>query len=195
MSSKGLSKKVALHPVRIHRRQFLRLGFAAVSAIVFPPRLSAGVQNSAPLEKRLAFFNTHTCERLDVCYCTAGRYDARALAEINHILRDHRTGEVGPIATGLLDLLHTLSLRLETPHPLHVISGYRSPGTNATLHRCNRGVASQSLHVYGKAIDIRVPGIQTLELRGIALALAAGGVGYYPKSDFVHVDIGRVRSW
>jgi uncharacterized protein YcbK (DUF882 family) len=143
----------------------------------------------------LAFFNTHTGERLEACYCTAGRYDPRALKDINHILRDHRTGEVGAVAPDLLDLLHRLCQRFQTPRPFHVISGYRSPETNAALHRQNRGVASQSLHLVGRAIDIRVPGIETGELKTLAVGLAAGGVGYYPHSDFVHVDIGRVRSW
>jgi uncharacterized protein YcbK (DUF882 family) len=143
----------------------------------------------------LAFFNTHTREQLEVCYCRDGRYRSAALRDINHILRDHRTGEVGAIATDLLDLLHRLCLRCESALPFHVISGYRSPETNAALHRKSRAVASQSLHMIGQAIDIRVPGIRTDELRTLALSLAAGGVGYYPQSDFVHVDIGRVRSW
>jgi uncharacterized protein YcbK (DUF882 family) len=143
----------------------------------------------------LAFFNTHTGERLEACYCTAGRYDPRALKDINHILRDHRTGEVGAVAPDLLDLLHRLCRCFQTPRPFHIISGYRSPETNAALHRQNRGVASQSLHMVGQAIDIRVPGIETGELKTLAIGLAAGGVGYYPRSDFVHVDIGRVRSW
>lgn len=143
----------------------------------------------------MAFFNTHTGECLEACYCRAGRYDPGALRDINHILRDHRTGEVGAIAVELLDLLHRLCLRLETARPFHVISGFRSVATNAVLHRKSRGVASQSLHLFGKAIDIRVPGIQTGDLKTLALALTGGGVGYYPGSDFVHMDIGRVRSW
>jgi uncharacterized protein YcbK (DUF882 family) len=110
-------------------------------------------------------------------------------------LRDHRTGEVGAVAVELLDLLHRLRLRFEPEYPFHVISGFRSFATNAALHRQSRKVASQSLHMFGKAIDIRVPGIQTRELRTLALSLASGGVGYYPQSDFVHVDIGRIRSW
>jgi uncharacterized protein YcbK (DUF882 family) len=180
---------------RIQRRQILRLGFAAASAMVFPAGLSAAVRKPAFPEKRLSFFNTHTAERLEICYGAAGRYDAGALARINHILRDHRTGAVGAIATGLLDLLHALTGRLDTTEPLHVISGYRSPETNAVLHAKSRGVASRSLHVCGQAIDIRVPGIRTAALRDTALSLSAGGVGYYPGPDFVHVDIGPVRSW
>lgn len=174
----------------------MRWGLAAASAFLAPRVLKAAVSAPVPSqERRLAFFNTHTGERLEACYCRAGRYDPGALRDINHILRDHRTGEVGAVAVELLDLLHRLCLRFETTRPFHVISGFRSLATNTALHSMSRGVASQSLHLYGKAIDIRVPGIRTGALKTLALALAAGGVGYYPGSDFVHVDIGRIRSW
>ena len=179
----------------IHRRRFLRWGLLAASAFFLPRQAGAAVREATPPGRRLAFFNTHTGESLEACYFKSGCYDPNALRAINHILRDHRSGEVGPIDERLLDLLYTLSRRCENPRPFHVISGFRSPATNAALHLCNRGVAAQSLHVHGKAIDIRIPGLQTCELKGIALSLAAGGVGYYPASDFVHVDIGRVRSW
>lgn len=181
--------------VPIHRRRFLRWGLLAVSVFFLPRQVGAALQEATAPERRLSFFNTHTGESLEACYFKSGCYDPSAHKAINHILRDHRSGEVGPIDERLLDLLHDLSRRCEHPRPFHVISGYRSPETNAALHRGNRGVAAQSLHVHGKAIDIRVPGIQTCELKGLALSLAAGGVGYYPASDFVHVDIGRVRAW
>ncbi len=169
----------------------------AAASVFFAPRvLRAAVSEPDPAsERQLAFFNTHTGERLEACYCKAGHYDPSSLRGINHILRDHRTGEVGAIATDLLDLLHRLRLRVQTAQPFHIISGYRSAETNAVLHRRSRGVASQSLHMVGKAIDIRVPGVRTGALKTLAVELAAGGVGYYPQSDFVHVDIGRVRSW
>jgi uncharacterized protein YcbK (DUF882 family) len=169
---------------------------AAASALLAPRALKAAVSPPAPApERQLAFFNTHTGECLEACYSRAGRYDPGSLRDINHILRDHRTGEVGAIATDLLDLLHRLRLRIQTAQPFHIISGFRSAETNAVLHHKSRGVASQSLHMFGKAIDIRVPGVRTGELRALAIELAAGGVGYYPQSDFVHVDIGRIRSW
>lgn len=195
MSNAERPTDCCLAAVPIHRRRFLRWGLLAASVFFLPRQVSAAQQEPTPPERRLAFFNTHTGESLEACYFKSGCYDPSALRGINHILRDHRSGEVSPIDERLLDLLHDLSRRWEHPRPFHVISGFRSPETNATLHRCNPGVAAQSLHVYGKAIDIRVPGVQTCELRGIALSLAAGGVGYYPASDFVHVDIGRVRSW
>ncbi|RPJ74407.1 MAG: DUF882 domain-containing protein [Desulfobacteraceae bacterium] len=179
----------------IHRRRFLRLGLLAASVCLLPRPVSAALQKKNPPERRLSFFNTHTGESLEACYFHSGCYEPKALRAIYHILRDHRSGEIHPIDGGLLDLLYTLSLRLGDSRPFHVISGYRSAETNATLHRRNRGVASQSLHVYGKAIDIRVPGVHTCDLGGIARSQAAGGVGYYPQSDFVHLDVGRVRTW
>ncbi len=195
MSIAQRSTDVCQAAARIRRRRFLRLGLLAASAFLLPRSLCAGVQGSAATDRRLAFFNTHTGETLKACYFRSGCYDSSALRAINHILRDHRSGEVHPIEGRLLDLLHALASRFETPCPFHVISGYRSPKTNAILHNRNRGVASQSLHLHGKAIDLRIPGIRTSELRDQALSLAAGGVGYYPRSDFVHVDIGRVRAW
>lgn len=179
----------------IPRRRFLRWGLLAASVLLLPRPAAAAQHQKNPPERRLAFFNTHTAESLEACYFKSGCYDPGALKAINHILRDHRSGEVGPIDERLLDLLHALSRRWEHPPTFHVISGFRSPETNAALHSRSRGVASRSLHVHGQAIDIRVPGIRTCELKGLALSLAAGGVGYYPASDFVHVDIGRVRSW
>ena len=110
-------------------------------------------------------------------------------------MRDHRSGEVKAIDTQLLELLHALALKTSPQAPFHVISGYRSPATNKKLRKKSTGVASRSLHMQGKAIDIRIPGFKTRKLRNVALKLKAGGVGYYAKSDFVHVDIGRVRYW
>jgi uncharacterized protein YcbK (DUF882 family) len=115
--------------------------------------------------------------------------------DINHILRDHRTGEIKPIDPDLLDLLHALRTRLGTQRPFHVISGYRSPCTNEQLRSRSRGVARKSMHLFGKAVDIRIPGHDLADLRQAALAEQAGGVGYYPRPGFVHVDVGRVRFW
>lgn len=191
MPWRAWAKSLLNPPGGIHRRHFLKLSLAAASALTLVPPAAA----ARTAERRLAFFNTHTGETLDICYGTPEGYDPQALAQIDRLLRDHRTGEVHPIDPGLLDLLHTLRHRLETSRPLHVISGYRSPVTNAVLHERSRGVAAHSLHVHGKAIDIRIPGIATAHLRNAAVLLAAGGVGYYPGPDFVHLDIGRVRCW
>jgi uncharacterized protein YcbK (DUF882 family) len=117
------------------------------------------------------------------------------LAEIDHILRDHRTGEVRPIDTELLDLAHALGESLGAPGPFHVISGYRSPKTNALLRASGNGVASKSLHLQGKALDIRLPGCDLRRLRRAAVDLKGGGVGHYPGPNFIHIDVGRVRYW
>lgn len=177
------------------RRDFLKLG-AVATGILFNPLIAmAAFDSRSNPFKNLAFYNTHTHERLQVCYYRNGKYDIKALSKINHILRDHRSGEVKAIDTQLLDLLYTLSLKTNPQARFHVISGYRSPATNEKLRKKGRGVALRSLHMQGQAIDIRIPGIKTRQLRSVARKLKAGGVGYYPKSDFVHVDIGRVRSW
>jgi len=177
---------------RISRRGFLALGCMTLAAWSLPGR-SAAVKATPP--KTLAFYNTHTGESLETCYWRDGSYVPGALADIDLILRDHRSGEVKPIDRGLLDLLFDLKASVGETEPFHVISGYRSPVTNATLRKRSRGVASRSLHLVGKAIDIRVPGLETKALNDAALKLRGGGVGYYPKPAFVHVDVGRVRRW
>jgi uncharacterized protein YcbK (DUF882 family) len=148
-----------------------------------------------PPSRELRFENLHTGERLAVEYCAAGQYLDDALAEINHLLRDFRTGDVGRIDPALLDLLHVLQQRTGSREAFQVISGYRSPATNATLHRRSSGVAEHSLHMEGRAIDIRLAGVRLPDLRDAALSLQRGGVGFYPASNFVHVDTGRVRAW
>ncbi len=126
-----------------------------------------------------------------VCWCEG----KRIRAEIDIILRDFRTGEVESIDRNLLDCLQLLQQNLEVVEEFHVISGYRSAETNQTLARMSGGVAKKSLHMRGMAIDIRIPGIQLTRLQTAAAALKMGGVGFYPKPDFVHIDVGRVRYW
>jgi uncharacterized protein YcbK (DUF882 family) len=182
----------------LDRRSFLGLGAGAAAAALIPSRAHAAPAAAKAPERVLAFFNTHTGERLKTAYCCGGVYQPAALDEINHILRDFRANEVKPIDPRLLDLLHELGGTLETGQPFHVISGYRSPHTNALLRSrggAQTGVASRSLHMVGKAIDIRLPGVKLDHLRGAARSLKLGGVGYYPSSNFVHVDTGRVRYW
>lgn len=177
------------------RRGFLGMGAAAAAAALVPGRARAATRGP---ERSLGFFNTHTGERLKAAYSFGGEYDPEALKEINFILRDFRANEVKPIDPRLLDLLHELGGTLETDSPFHIISGYRSPHTNALLRTrggAGTGVASGSLHMVGKAIDIRIPGVKLDHLRAAARSLKLGGVGYYPASNFVHVDTGRVRFW
>ena len=178
-----------------NRREFLKFGATfMVSAMVPLPALAA-VSQKAGGRRELSFFNTHTHESLDVCYFEQGGYRPEALERVNTILRDHRTGEIQPIDCRLLDILHALKTRIRPRTPFHIISGFRSPTTNAMLRRKTGGVARTSYHIKGKAIDIRLPGYRAQRLRKQCIALRSGGVGYYPKSDFVHIDTGPVRTW
>lgn len=150
----------------------------------------------APVQARqLAFLNTHTGDTFSDAYWENGNYVPDAMAAINHVMRDHRSGEAHAIDPRLLDQLHTLKGLVEAPAPFQIISGYRSPATNAALHENSSGVATRSLHMDGRAIDIRVRGVELPRLRDAALGMSAGGVGYYEASDFIHVDTGRVRRW
>ncbi len=175
---------------RSSRRLFLKSGLAAIaSAAVWP------AQAKILDRRRLAFENLHTGERLDTVYWADGAYEPGALHDINVVLRDFRNGQIHPIDPNLLDLLVRLQTRLDSAAPFQVISGYRSPQTNAMLAAYTDGVAAGSLHMSGMAIDIRVPDRALGQVHQVALEMAAGGVGYYPRSDFVHVDTGRVRHW
>ena len=180
---------------RFSRRRFLQLSAVTVLAGTAPRLSFAAVRDGSCDKRSLSFYETHTGESLKTIYCINGEYQPGALADINHILRDFRTGEVKLIDTRLLDLLHAIKLKLDTNKPFHVISGYRSAKTNALLHKRNKGVAKNSLHIYGKAIDLRLPGCTLCHLRRMAIDLRGGGVGYYPRPDFVHLDVGRVRYW
>jgi len=145
---------------------------------------------------RLRFYHTHTGERLDIVYRQGNNYDQNSLARINQYLRDYRTGEIREYDPHVLDLLHDLLVAVGHPNAeINVICGYRTPHTNEYLRTHGHGVAKHSLHMQAMAIDIRMPGVPTSELRDAALALQRGGVGYYSASDFVHVDVGRVRRW
>jgi len=174
------------------RRDFLKFSAAAAATLAAPLALA----NSAPVgEREIRFYNLHTGEHLSATYWADGVYVPDELQAMNYLLRDFRTGDVKRIDPGLFDVLYALQQKLEKRGVFHVISGYRSPATNAALRRHHEGVAKHSLHMKGKAIDIRLPGVELKHLREAALDLHAGGVGYYPRSDFVHVDTGRPRFW
>jgi len=175
------------------RRSFLKgLGATMTTVAVIHP-VNALAKLSA--ERRLVFYNTHTSEKLDVIYFSGGRYLPDALNEMDHLFRDHRTGEVHAMDPGLFDILHGLASLAKPTESFQIISGYRSPSTNAMLRKRSKGVARKSFHMRGQAVDIRLPGVDTKRLRDMAITLRQGGVGYYRKSDFIHVDTGRVRSW
>jgi uncharacterized protein YcbK (DUF882 family) len=177
------------------RRQILKIGAKASLALLCPAPILAAIKTPSPPPRSLSFYNTHTQESLDVCYFKNGKYDLNALAQINYILRDHRTGGIRPIEKALLNFLAVITAYTGSQNTFHVISGYRSAATNAMLRSITTGVAKKSLHIVGKAIDIRLPHYNTLALRDLCINLRHGGVGYYSKHDFVHLDIGQVRSW
>ena len=147
------------------------------------------------LVSRIKFYNLHTGEHLSATYWVDGVYVPDEMVAINRVLRDFRTGDVAKMDPLLFDLLYVLQQKVEKQGAFHVISGYRSPKTNASLSSHSNGVAKHSLHMRGKAIDIRLPGVELKHLRQAALTMHAGGVGYYPRSNFVHVDTGRPRFW
>jgi uncharacterized protein YcbK (DUF882 family) len=181
-------------PRNLRNFLLLTLVFACgpVSRTAAKPKLEA----LADSPYRLHFFHTHTGERLDIVYRDREVYDQQSLARLNRYLRDHRTGEVHEYDPRVFDLLHDLTTALGNPNlEIDVICGYRTPWSNEFLRTHGHGVARHSLHMQAMAIDIRVPGVPTAQLRDAALALQRGGVGYYAASDFVHVDVGRVRRW
>jgi uncharacterized protein YcbK (DUF882 family) len=179
------------------RRSFLRFGAAAAAttaaALLTPGQAEAANRLAPP--RQISLLNTHTSERLTAEYWSRGRYQRDALRAINKLLRDHRTDTVYPIDPELLDTVHALQARIGSRNPLHVISGYRSPESNAMLREAGNGVAQNSFHMRGMAIDIRAPGLDTRMIHRAALRLRAGGVGFYPQSDFVHMDVGPIRYW
>ncbi|OGS55667.1 MAG: hypothetical protein A3J79_03025 [Elusimicrobia bacterium RIFOXYB2_FULL_62_6] len=165
-------------------------------AALFLPASFVSGKLTAPREYRLRLFNTHTLERLDVVYRRGGVYDPGALMKLDLFLRDWRADRVKHYDPRLFDLLTELAAKAGRPEAeIHVVCGYRAPATNKSLRGRSSGVAEKSLHIKGAAVDIRLPGTRTSRLRDAALALKGGGVGYYARSDFLHVDIGRVRRW
>ncbi len=179
----------------LNRRSFLKVGALVSLLSLSPDNVLAALPRKGSPERSLSFYNTHTGEKLSTVFKFKGRYMRDALKDINYILRDHRTDEVKAMSRGLLDFLHSINATMETSQPFHIISGYRSPKTNTLLRSRSKGIAKNSMHLYGKAVDVRMPGCSLAQLRRAAQSLKRGGVGYYPKSNFVHVDVGRVRSW
>lgn len=173
------------------RRSLLRAAACLAPLAVVPFPAFARTDGA----RRLSFYHTHTSERLSIVYAENGAYVPGALDEVNYLLRDFRSGDVHPIDPQLLDILHGIRERTGSEGTFEVISGFRSPATNQMLRHRSGGVAQKSLHLQGQAIDVRLTGVPTGQVRRAALAIRRGGVGYYPESDFVHVDTGRVRTW
>ena len=194
-----------------NRRNFLRLGAAGVvaglvldpTAVFAAPRatrkptvaLRSSTKTPAGPGRQVSLVNLHTGEKLTAEFFRKNSYVPDALRALSRLVRDHRTNEVHPIDPKLFDLLAALQAKLGTREPLQIVSGYRSPETNDLLRRLNPGVAEHSYHCKGQATDIRYPGPRLSHLHSAAVSMNAGGVGYYPSSDFVHVDVGPVRQW
>jgi uncharacterized protein YcbK (DUF882 family) len=176
----------------LSRRDFMLFGMAS-AGMLFTSPLPAKIHSSS--ERRLSFYNTHTGEETSAVYWADGDFVADGLQDLNRILRDHRSGDIYPIDTELLDLLYLLRDWVDSRKPFQVISGYRSPHTNAILHANSSGVANRSYHMQGMAIDIRLGDCELSHLHEAALALRSGGVGYYPGPNFIHVDVGPLRNW
>ncbi len=174
----------------ISRREVL--GMVAGSALLLAPLVPRAQSITT---RSVSFLHTHTGEKLAVNYWCDGQFQAQCLQPLNHFLRDFRTGEVATMDAGLLDILHQLQVLADRDSTFEVISAYRSPQTNANLSSNSSGVAKRSLHMEGKAIDVRLTGFSTKKLQQLALSNQHGGVGFYAKSDFVHLDTGRVRAW
>ena len=171
------------------RRGLLKATAAGLSA--------SAVSSLAALEpeRRLRFRHTHTNEELDVVYWKSGNYLPHPLEQIDYLLRDFRTNETHSIDTELLDTLHLLYVHTSSQGHFEIISAYRSPATNEMLRSKSKGVAKRSMHMLGKAIDVRLSDAEVSKIRDAAYALRRGGVGYYAKSNFLHVDSGRFRTW
>lgn len=175
------------------RRGFLGIGLGAAATMVIGNPVEAAVRRLP--ERHIHLFNTHTGETLKSVYWAEGAYQTKSIAQISRFLRDHRNNQVHAIDPKLLDMMTSVQRKVGAKGPIHIICGYRSPATNAIMASMSDGVATQSLHMQGRAVDIRLPGHATRHVGRAALSLKAGGVGVYPASDFVHIDTGRVRSW
>jgi uncharacterized protein YcbK (DUF882 family) len=183
------SQKRILFRIKQQLLAVLALVFLCVSA-------ANGTPTNGQSEYRLRLFHTHTGERLNILYRKGDQYIPEALGRLDYFLRDHRTGDVRHYDPRVFDLLHDLTAELgESDAEVNVVCGYRTPWSNEFLRTHGHGVARHSLHMEAMAIDIRIPGVKTSTLRDAALALRRGGVGYYDSSEFVHVDVGRLRRW
>ncbi|MBS0389256.1 MAG: DUF882 domain-containing protein [Proteobacteria bacterium] len=175
----------------LDRRRFLR-GIAGVAVGMAAGRAAIAQTGT---RRTIALVHTHTGESLSAMYYDGAAYVPAALQQLNHLLRDFRTETVYPIDPGVLDQLFRLQSLAGSNEAFQVICGYRSATTNEALRRASSGVAEHSLHLQGRAIDVRLPGVDTARLALLARDQQVGGVGYYRISDFVHVDTGRVRTW
>ena len=185
----------------LNRRDLLKTGLSGMLGILpllvlgSLPAQASTFATSKSDAFNITFRNQHTGETFSGPYRVGGKYLPDAFEQINSVLRDFRTGEVFPVDPRIIDILYMSHRKAGTAQPFEVLSGYRSPRTNNMLQRVSEGVAQHSLHLTGQAVDVRLPGYSTKKLRNIAVSIRSGGVGYYPESNFVHMDTGKVRTW
>jgi len=199
-SQKKVRRPAPLFPIEGNLQkttlQALSRAVLLLLVVAVPCGRFAQAETPRPKKHRLRLYETHTQERIDIVYRVGDQYLPQAIARLNHFLRDHRTGDEHDFDPRLFDLLYDLSEKVNhRGKEIQVICGYRSPWSNAHLRENSSGVAKNSLHMRAEAIDIRMPGVKLSDLREAALELHRGGVGYYPASQFVHVDVGRPRWW
>ena len=180
----------------LDRRDVLKMGLVGALASATPLLLPSSVEAAGNANAwRARFKHAHTGETFDGVYRVGNKYLPEAFERMNYVLRDHRTGEVFPMDPHVIDILSMVHRKTGKREPIKIFSGYRSPKTNSGLRKTSSGVAKNSFHMYGQALDMHMDSYSTASLRKIAKSLRAGGVGYYPRSKFVHVDTGTVRSW
>ena len=179
----------------LKRRNFLRLMLWAGLISCSSRSAFAAIDTITPEDRSLSLYNPQTKEYFNGVFWKNGAYDAGALKNISFLMRDIREDVIKPIDNDLLDLIFTLSTKLEAQEPFHIICGYRTPKTNSLLLKCSKSVAKNSYHTKGQAVDIRLPGVEASVLRRAAYKLKKGGLGYYPRRRFVHIDVGPVRYW
>ena len=180
--------------IKLSRRGFL----TSVAGMAMTLAAPGAIAKAAPVsvrDRELSFYNTHTGEKISAAFWSDGKYLDDGIEEISWLMRDHRAGLASPMDPKLLDLLHQLQAKVGHQGEFQVISGYRSPETNEMLNKRSSGVAKRSYHMLGQAIDVRMSGFDTRQLHKAAISLKGGGVGYYSSSNFVHLDVGRVRHW
>jgi len=178
------------------------LSLSAAALALGSGPVAAAADRAAPIraamtqpERRIRLANAHTWEKLDIVYWADGEYIPEAMADISHLMRDHRANRSKAMDPNLIDQLHVLVSVLDTKERVHVLSGYRTTETNAALRKRSSGVAKYSLHMEAKALDLNIPGFSAKDIQTAAMSMKAGGVGYYRSSGFVHIDTGRVRAW
>lgn len=179
--------------MQVSRREFIKLAGSGLVVAACTPSMAMAASSVKP--RSLALNNLHTGEALETCYFDGRNYVGKELARLNHLCRDFRQNEVYPMDKRLFDQISKIQSLLGTQAEVQVISGYRSPATNEKLRNQSSGVAKKSYHMLGQAMDFRLDGVNLKQVREAAISLKAGGVGYYPSSNFIHIDTGPVRNW